>query len=436
MSVKQPSSAEFRAKYIASLQKDIANQDKNYAANQLFKATATPSAVADPRSITEKTADLEGLKVLLRGELSKITDSSNANRILDILQSDEITFAYQQFGAIEREIKARFRSGVPAEAFIAFLQKYIQQYEETKGVAPTIEESLAPIKSELEAIRRGKAQAGATGEYQSLFPQDEIPDENWTGVGAKEGRSRWTRMKNELDRQYSGEIGLTQGQIDKRAELRRKISTSGKQGSFPLIKDWCSTNEAEWRYFRAILAGEQNVAEGKGIRGGSVAVASSSAKPRGITRRDLVPFGRYFIDACKLEDEIIHLKKPCGSNVPEIPTRKVSKTIGNILKGVVGGKLPSYEDIEPLNDEERNYLHNVVRRAKLNNIVKIPTPDKKAQAAEMDRWELLRGEILAGNDNPELIKEFKVLLLKYIKEGRIPRREANEVLYELMALGL
>jgi len=81
-------------------------------------------------------------------------------------------------------------------------------------------------------------------------------------------------------------------------------------------------------------------------------------------------------------------------------------------------------------------LHNVVRRAKLNNIVKIPTPDKKAQAAEMDRWELLRGEILAGNDNPELIKEFKVLLLKYIKEGRIPRREANEVLYELMALGL
>lgn len=436
MSVKQPSSAEFRAKYLASLQKDIANQDKNYAANQLFKATAMPSAVADPRSITEKSADLEGLKVLLRSELAKITDGANATRILDLLQGDEITFAYQQFGAIEREIRARFRSGVPAEAFIAFLQKYIQQYEETKGVPPTLEESLAPIKSELEAIRRGKAREGAAGEYQSLFPQDEIPAVEWGNIGAKEGRSLWSRMKNELDRQYSSEVGLTQAQIDKRGELRRKINTSGKQGSFPQIKEWCSQNPSEWAYFRAILGGEQNVAEGKGIRGGSVAVASAPRVQRGITKRDLVPFGRYFIDACKLEDEIIHLKKPCGSNVPEVPTRKVSKTIGRILRGIVGGKLPQYEDIEPLNDEERGYLHNVVRRAKLNNLVKIPTPDKKAQAAEMDRWELLRGEILAGNDNPELIKEFKVLLLKYIKEGRIPRREANEVLYELMALGL
>jgi hypothetical protein len=136
-----------------------------------------------------------------------------------------------------------------------------------------------------------------------------------------------------------------------------------------------------------------------------------------------------------LDEDVIHLKKPCGANVPEIPTRRVGKLVGGILKGIIGGKIPQYDDIEPLNDEERGYLHNVIRRSKLNNQVRIPQPNKEKATQEMERWEVLKGEILAGNDNLDLIREFKVLLLKYIKEGRIPRREANEVLYDLMALG-
>jgi hypothetical protein len=52
-----------------------------------------------------------------------------------------------------------------------------------------------------------------------------------------------------------------------------------------------------------------------------------------------------------------------------------------------------------------------------------------------ERFEILKGQILAGNDSKELVKEFKVAMLKFVKEGRIPKREANEILYELMALG-
>ena len=439
MSAPTQTAEQFKRRYLATLNKEISNQTKNYDANRVFKQTGQSTAVpVDTRSITEKTADLEGLKVLLRAELRKITDAANANSILEQLEPNEIEFAYQQFAAIEREMKSRFRTGVPAEAFTAFLERYIRQYEKTAGVEDAfdtqLEEELAPIREALNVPpRRGRvAVEGATGDYNSQFGE-ELPPVNWAGIKPKEGRALWSRMRAELARQYGArENNLTQGQIDRRAELKYKIDKSNMNASFEKIKQWCAENPNDWNLFRDILAG----IGGRGIRGGSVAVAVVGKPRRGIVPKDLVPFGRYFVDACKLDDDIVHLKKPCGVNVPEVPTRKVSKEVCSIMKGIVGGKLPQYDDIEPLNDEDRAYLHKVVKLAKLNNQVRIPEPNKDAKKAEQERFELMRGQILAGNDNPMLIKEFKLLVLKYVKEGRIPKREANEVLYELMALGL
>ena len=54
----------------------------------------------------------------------------------------------------------------------------------------------------------------------------------------------------------------------------------------------------------------------------------------------------------------------------------------------------------------------------------------------MEEFEKMRGQILAGNDNKDLIKKFKLTLLKFAKDGRIPRREVNEVLMEMASIGL
>jgi hypothetical protein len=433
MSQPRLSATEYKKQYLASLQNDISNINKNYQANSVFKITGQPAAPPDTRSITEKMADLEGVKVLLRAELAKITDGANASSIVGQLQPAELEFAYKQFGAIEKELKSRFKSGVPAEAFLAFLDKFIRQYEETAGVAPTFDEALEPIKQELQLLtkRGNKANEGAQGNYNSQFTGP-LPPEDWSGLRAAEVINAWKRMKLELFRQYAEVGDLTQIQLDRRSQLKSNIDNARLGTNSSNIKKWCENNPADWKLLRDIVSGIQ----GAGIMGGSLGmVLPVKKKPKGMKKNDLVDFGRYLIDACKLDEDVIHIKKPCGTNVPEIPTRKVSRFVGNIVKGIVGGKIPQYEDIEPLTDDERGYLYNLVRKSKLNNIVKIPQPDKAKQQLEMDRWDLLKGEILAGNDNAELIKEFKVLLLKYTKEGRIPKREANEVLYDLMVLG-
>ena len=43
--------------------------------------------------------------------------------------------------------------------------------------------------------------------------------------------------------------------------------------------------------------------------------------------------------------------------------------------------------------------------------------------------------LLAGNDNPDLIKDFKFLLMKLMTNGRIPRREGHDILSDLASLG-
>jgi hypothetical protein len=66
----------------------------------------------------------------------------------------------------------------------------------------------------------------------------------------------------------------------------------------------------------------------------------------------------------------------------------------------------------------------------------IPSPDKETEQKEMEEFEKMRGQILAGNDNKELVKKFKMTLLKYAKDGRLPRREVNEILIEMASIGL
>jgi hypothetical protein len=65
----------------------------------------------------------------------------------------------------------------------------------------------------------------------------------------------------------------------------------------------------------------------------------------------------------------------------------------------------------------------------------LPTPKRNKESEDENRFNILRGQLLSGNDNKELVKEFKTMLLKLSNEGRIGKVEARELLLDLTALG-
>jgi len=452
MSVKQLSRQEFRKQYLASLELENRNAAKNLEANKLFTQTGQPTPVTDTRTITEKLADIEGLKTLLMSELRKITDSSSASEIIGKLSGDTETlkFLYQNFGAIQRDIKPKFVAGVPSDVFIPYLRKYMERFEQTQGVdVPVTAESIAEaIESEKETSLAIKTAAEGDQPLSSIGVRRN-PKDYKTGVG-KDGKDDWRLMKehfNIMKKRLPLVEKATEDPAQK-AEIKRvirEVGTSNKYNSFPKVwNNFTGDDQELWKEMYDIAdsltaPSESAPTTGKGIKGKGIArpaITLSVSVPKGMKKSPPADFGRYKIDTIKLADSIVSLKQPCGKPVCDVPSKRVNKTVLGVIRTLVGGELPTYDQLEVLNDEDRLYLNDLVKKSKLNDKVKIPTPNKDKLEKEMNRFEILRGQILAGNDSKELIKEFKHLLVKFGNQGRVPKKEVNEILYELLAYGL
>lgn len=145
-------------------------------------------------------------------------------------------------------------------------------------------------------------------------------------------------------------------------------------------------------------------------------------------------FGRYLIHRRKLNDNILMLKRPQGGGVNELPTQHTSANLTKVIKKLSKGEQPSFDELNDLSTADKELLHKLVKVSHYEN-VSVPEPNKMSLDKDLNRFDILRGEIIAGNDSKELVKEFKTLVLKFANSDRIPRRQANEILMELTALG-
>jgi hypothetical protein len=146
------------------------------------------------------------------------------------------------------------------------------------------------------------------------------------------------------------------------------------------------------------------------------------------------PFGRFLIHKYRLGEGICCIRRPSGQALKELPTHKVSSGVANILKSIAGGSIPHYDHIAGLGAKEHDHLHRILKISHIDN-VPVARPTKNNEEKDNDRFDILKGEIMAGNDNKTLVREFKVLLMRFIQSGRIPRREAHEILTDLTSMG-
>jgi hypothetical protein len=102
---------------------------------------------------------------------------------------------------------------------------------------------------------------------------------------------------------------------------------------------------------------------------------------------------------------------------------------------MVGGGVPSYNDLNGLSEPEKVYLHNVAKRSNIVDKFSIPAPNKDQYEKDIHEFEVLKGEIMAGNDSKELIKKFKLHLMKLSKMGSLPKKEVTDIMEELLQLG-
>lgn len=148
-----------------------------------------------------------------------------------------------------------------------------------------------------------------------------------------------------------------------------------------------------------------------------------------------VPFGKYAINPSKLSSGVFELKTMSGSAPAKYPIKKLSPQLTKIMNRMVGGRMPDEYDFNEMDLDDQNFLYDLANDAKIMDRLNIPTPKRSKDGEELNKFEILKGQIIAGNDNKELVKEFKQMLLKFSNDGRIKKSEARELLLDLTALG-
>jgi Holliday junction resolvasome RuvABC ATP-dependent DNA helicase subunit len=115
--------------------------------------------------------------------------------------------------------------------------------------------------------------------------------------------------------------------------------------------------------------------------------------------------------------------------------KNISNDLVAILRKLLKKETLTFDELTNLSANEKEILHKVVKLCVLD--VSVPKPESELlQEKDLQRFEILKGEIGAGNDNAKIVKEFKVLLMKLVNMNRVSRKEAHDILTDLAANGL
>ena len=164
-------------------------------------------------------------------------------------------------------------------------------------------------------------------------------------------------------------------------------------------------------------------------------LGSGMPKPVVIKEPRFIGFGINEINNEKLKNNILSIRRKSRTNIMGMPQRTVSDNFKGVIKTIIGGGVPKFKDLEGLDEEEKEYLHKIVSKSELEDKLTIPAPSKDKYEKMVNEFEIMKGQIMSGNDNREYVKKFKLLVMKLVRNGYIPKNQAFELVEELTTLG-
>lgn len=588
--------AKFRQQYLANLALQANIDDYNLQANKIFKRTGAASQPTDTRTTSEKQADLYRLRIEVRSKLGDIADGANADKIVQQLNTNQLVFLSDQINAIVADLKPKYRTGILAEVFMPYFEKYMDTYQKTKGVNAGLQQDAGEriilnqqlilanmaTKTDIQRVDKAINEIGAAGtqlgrsikanlneltsmvEYLPEYIQEQQQGNPLTQSSIQETLNNLVKTlptKNDLEnlitKLYNAQASrdteqmkqlldyleeITDLSYDTKSELEvlrqlvaqakaeageqpqellpagedplelpipnvlgndtfyidpKTIGATPNKGELISYLDTLARNfppkstlllgrtetsvkatkeslkqflterdeyiRQKWRAKAASIptpAMAEAVATptsspapkktGTGLRRGRVPrplenqfqhytvlspnvdidmSAGVKAAPR------YVPFGRYVIHRGQLDKNIVSIKRPRGGAIAQFGSKRVSMKLGALLRKVIGGSIPSFDEIQSLDEVEKEYLYRLSELSDIMDKVNIPTPNKDQNEKDVNTFEIMRGQILAGNDSEELIQNFKQLIIRLSKKGLIPKRQVNELLFDFTQNG-
>jgi len=143
-------------------------------------------------------------------------------------------------------------------------------------------------------------------------------------------------------------------------------------------------------------------------------------------------YGKYAIHIPQLEQhDILNVKYKSLGQVPKFKPIAVSDIFRDFILDLLENGKPNSRVYSQISPEERKYFEEMSIGAGVWNGLGLKRTTTSSDEEEARRFELLKGELMAGNDNPKVVSELRRLVVKMMSDGRIRKSQGIDLLMEL-----
>ena len=140
--------------------------------------------------------------------------------------------------------------------------------------------------------------------------------------------------------------------------------------------------------------------------------------------------GKFGINLKLLYSNTLLLKyKKSYAPVPQIKRTVISDELRDVIIFLLDTNKIDYEKLRELEDEENNLFKLIMMKSGLFDVLKYNYSNTRENIEDViEEYEILKGEIEADNNNPEIPKKIKKVLQKLRKYDKISEEEYNEII--------
>jgi hypothetical protein len=142
--------------------------------------------------------------------------------------------------------------------------------------------------------------------------------------------------------------------------------------------------------------------------------------------------GRIIINYDNLDELNLNVKYASGSQIPKIPRTVISEEMSALLMSLVDTQELNFELGKQLKDHEKDLLGLIMKTSGLAKQLKFIKSKIEPSRSDMKlRYNVLIGELEAGNNSQIIIQELKEVIEKLIKLNLMTSTQGEELIEDL-----
>lgn len=145
-------------------------------------------------------------------------------------------------------------------------------------------------------------------------------------------------------------------------------------------------------------------------------------------------FGKYLIHMPSLKKGILNLKFPSFGSIPTVKQTVLSSDLLDLITDLLENGTINKRLYTRMSQEDQDFFYTIAQKAEIDQTLGMGIRVNETHRNEMERFQLVRGQVMAGNNNPEVLRELKQYIVKFMRDGTMNKHQGSDLLFEISCL--